>query len=143
MSLYWSPEPNLGLWLQQACVMYLVLPLKIMQIFSCFQYISLLLCSRWYVLSYIYCVHIYYVPVIALNILYVPNLFILSIPAIIVPSAAIHGVTKSQTQLSDWTKLNWTEFCPEFNHLLLPRCLGPCPAHRKCYISVLPKSPMK
>ena len=23
--------------------------------------------------------------------------------------AAIHGVTKSQTQLSDWTELNWTE----------------------------------
>ena len=22
--------------------------------------------------------------------------------------AAIHGVTKSQTQLSDWTELNWT-----------------------------------
>ena len=24
-------------------------------------------------------------------------------------SAAIHGVTKSWTQLSDWTELNWTE----------------------------------
>ena len=24
--------------------------------------------------------------------------------------AAIQGVTKSQTQLSDWTELNWTEF---------------------------------
>ena len=23
--------------------------------------------------------------------------------------AAIHGVTKSQTRLSDWTELNWTE----------------------------------
>ena len=23
--------------------------------------------------------------------------------------AAIHGVTKSRTQLSDWTELNWTE----------------------------------
>ena len=23
--------------------------------------------------------------------------------------AAIHGVGKSQTQLSDWTELNWTE----------------------------------
>ena len=23
--------------------------------------------------------------------------------------AVIHGVTKSQTQLSDWTELNWTE----------------------------------
>ena len=30
-------------------------------------------------------------------------------------SAAIHGVAKSQTQLSDWTELNWTEVtqsCP-------------------------------
>ena len=25
-------------------------------------------------------------------------------------SAVIHGVAKSQTQLSDWTELNWTEF---------------------------------
>ena len=25
-------------------------------------------------------------------------------------SAAIHGVTKSRTQLSDWTELNWTYF---------------------------------
>ena len=25
--------------------------------------------------------------------------------------AAIHGVAKSQTQLSDWTELNWTEHC--------------------------------
>ena len=25
--------------------------------------------------------------------------------------AAIHGVTKSRTQLSDWTELNWTENC--------------------------------
>ena len=24
--------------------------------------------------------------------------------------AAVHGVTKSQTQLSDWTELNWTKF---------------------------------
>ena len=24
--------------------------------------------------------------------------------------AAVHGVTKSRTQLSDWTKLNWTEW---------------------------------
>ena len=23
--------------------------------------------------------------------------------------AVIHGVTKSRTQLSDWTELNWTE----------------------------------
>ena len=24
-------------------------------------------------------------------------------------SAAIHGVTKSRTRLSDWTELNWTD----------------------------------
>ena len=24
--------------------------------------------------------------------------------------AAVHGVTKSQTQLSDWTELNWNMF---------------------------------
>ena len=24
--------------------------------------------------------------------------------------AAVHGVTKSRTQLSNWTELNWTEF---------------------------------
>ena len=27
--------------------------------------------------------------------------------------AAIHGVTKSGTRLSDWTELNWTERCVE------------------------------
>ena len=27
-------------------------------------------------------------------------------------SAAIHGVAKSRTQLSDWTELNWTELNP-------------------------------
>ena len=26
--------------------------------------------------------------------------------------AAVHGVTKSQTWLSDWTELNWTELNP-------------------------------
>ena len=26
--------------------------------------------------------------------------------------AAVHGVTKSQTQLSNWTELNWTELVP-------------------------------
>ena len=28
--------------------------------------------------------------------------------------AAIHGVAKSQTRLSDWTELNWTEHYPEY-----------------------------
>ena len=33
--------------------------------------------------------------------------------------AAIHGVTKSWTQLSDWTELNWTAFL-----LLITYCIG-------------------
>ena len=28
--------------------------------------------------------------------------------------AAIHGVAKSQTRLSDWTELNWTEHIESF-----------------------------
>ena len=30
--------------------------------------------------------------------------------------AAVHGIAKSQTQLSDWTELNWTELimCQEW-----------------------------
>ena len=39
-------------------------------------------------------------------------------------SAAVHGVTKSQTRLSDWTELNWTELlwkwkCYSFSHVQL------------------------
>ena len=33
--------------------------------------------------------------------------------------AVVHGVTKSQTQLSDWTELNW---CEELTHLKRPWC---------------------
>ena len=29
--------------------------------------------------------------------------------------AALHGVTKSQTRLSNWTELNWTEYKAENN----------------------------
>ena len=32
--------------------------------------------------------------------------------------AAIHGVTKSQTRLSDWTELNWTDII----HLIGDMC---------------------
>ena len=32
--------------------------------------------------------------------------------------AAIHGVSKSQTRLSDWTELNWTEIKKKKNHFL-------------------------
>ena len=33
--------------------------------------------------------------------------------------AAVHGVTKSRTWLSDWTKLNWTEIINNTNNCLL------------------------
>ena len=33
--------------------------------------------------------------------------------------AAIYGVAKSQTRLSDWTELNWTELVEVFDELLL------------------------
>ena len=33
-------------------------------------------------------------------------------------AAAIHGVTKSRIQLSDWTELNWTEWSSGFSHFL-------------------------
>ena len=31
--------------------------------------------------------------------------------------AAIHGVAKSRTGLSDWTELNWTEVLEEQNYI--------------------------
>ena len=34
--------------------------------------------------------------------------------------AAIHGVAKSRTRLSDWTELNWTEVKPCEEVLLYP-----------------------
>ena len=55
-------------------------------------------------------------------------------------SAATHGVTKSQTQLSDWTELNWTEESETVSHSVVsdslrphesqhakPRCPSPTP----------------
>ena len=40
--------------------------------------------------------------------------------------AAIHGVAKSQTQLSDWTELNWTDtYIPS----LLDLPPTPAPSH--------------
>ena len=33
--------------------------------------------------------------------------------------AAVHGVTKSQTQLSDWTELNWLVYMLEGNFLFI------------------------
>ena len=35
--------------------------------------------------------------------------------------AAIHGVTKSWTQLSDWTELKWTENFPRDVETSLPK----------------------
>ena len=32
--------------------------------------------------------------------------------------AAVHGVTKSRTWLSDWTGLNWTELCVESSKMV-------------------------
>ena len=37
--------------------------------------------------------------------------------------AAVHGVAKSQTRLSDWTKLNWSDTCPFFVCVL--SCFSP------------------
>ena len=34
--------------------------------------------------------------------------------------AAVHGVTKSQTQLSDWTELNWTFQCYQSRFICQP-----------------------
>ena len=45
--------------------------------------------------------------------------------------AAIHGVAKSQTQLSDWTELNWTTMYPAWGWLLLPENLA-YPVILKC-----------
>ena len=39
--------------------------------------------------------------------------------------AAVHGVAKSQTQLSDWTELNWTELSR-----ILICCFPSCPMHK-------------
>ena len=39
--------------------------------------------------------------------------------------AAFHGVTKSWTQLSDWTELNWNQLPSLKFPLLLKFCLGP------------------
>ena len=51
--------------------------------------------------------------------------------------AVIHGITKSQTRLSDWTELNWIFHCVYVPHLLCPficwwtsRVL-PCPSYCK------------
>ena len=35
-------------------------------------------------------------------------------------SAAVHGVTKSWIQLSNWTKLNWVFYCIHVSHHLYP-----------------------
>ena len=42
--------------------------------------------------------------------------------------AAIHGVAKSQTQLSDWTELQWTEY-----ESILYTFICTCPAQLNCH----------
>ena len=37
--------------------------------------------------------------------------------------AAVHGVAKSQTQLSNWTELNWRTYIKKKNTLFLKRLL--------------------
>ena len=50
--------------------------------------------------------------------------------------AAIHGLSKSRTRLSDWTELNWTFACIQAPHLLHPFIrgwpLGLLPGHGCC-----------
>ena len=47
--------------------------------------------------------------------------------------AAIHGVTKSQTQLSDWTELNWTETLSCMKSLVVwMKMLPAISANRRC-----------
>ena len=46
--------------------------------------------------------------------------------------AAIHGVTKSQTRLSNWTELNWTELTCLWNTLF-----GKDPPHPFCSFSLV------
>ena len=45
--------------------------------------------------------------------------------------AAVHGVAKSRTQLSDWTELNWTDLIPNvlysFLMLILVHCCNSSP----------------
>ena len=36
--------------------------------------------------------------------------------------AAVHGVTKSRTRLSDWTEMNWTEWKLPYKNSSFPRC---------------------
>ena len=43
-------------------------------------------------------------------------------------SAAVHGVTKSRTRLSDWTELNWTRTGPQNQLLRISNNLKTCPA---------------
>ena len=37
---------------------------------------------------------------------------------------AVHGITKSQAQLSDWTELNWTRWCLQLVNQILPRSIS-------------------
>ena len=50
-------------------------------------------------------------------------------------SAAVHGVTKSRTQLSDWTELNWSStWCLSFSIQRLVLCLQQAIITKWCVI---------
>ena len=46
------------------------------------------------------------------------------------PRAAIHGVAKSQTRLSDWTELNWWTWHSRFLCNIALHSIGPCFYHQ-------------
>ena len=51
--------------------------------------------------------------------------------------AAVHGVTKSRTRLSDWTELNWAEPYPPEQDPVFPTS---SPSHQEAYTSILASS---
>ena len=55
--------------------------------------------------------------------------------------AAIHGVTKSRTRLSDWTELNWTEYSDIVPLIYVNEtiCMVICPSSRFKLIILWPK----
>ena len=48
--------------------------------------------------------------------------------------AAVHGVAKSQTQLSNWTELNWTESIIKISNLPTPIIHEAIPSNKSIYL---------
>ena len=46
--------------------------------------------------------------------------------------SAVHGITKSHIQLSDWTELNWEQFCYEWQHAEAEKILISQAPLKKC-----------